>query len=149
RVRDDQVLVVATPLGGSHLAPNKAEEIVNMVSKDITLAISTDGYLPPSKKAPWLPFQDDELVGPSSLLLLANPSMVQLKNLGLEENEIHKLITLNPAKVLGKDKKFGSLEIDKDANFIVSKGIPGLDITDPKDIVKVFFRGNKVIDKDI
>ena len=33
------------------------------------------------------------------------------------------------------------------ANFIASKGIPGLEITDIKDIIKVFYEGKCVIDK--
>ncbi|HLR20502.1 MAG TPA: amidohydrolase family protein [Tissierellaceae bacterium] len=147
-VKDNNISIVSTPLGGTHLTPNSPEEIVNMVSKGINLAISTDAYLPPSTKTDWLPFKDNKLVGPDSLMLISNPSMIKLRNLGLDENEILKLITLNPAKVLGKSHIFGNLEKGKDANFIVGKGIPGLEITDPKDVLKVFFRGDKVIDKD-
>ena len=147
KVIERDILVVATPLGGTHLAPNSPREIVNMLERGITLAISTDGYLPPSKKASWLQFNDNSLKGPESLMLLAHPSMTILKDLNWDENNILQLITLNPAKVLGKDKLYGSLDIGKHANFIVAKSIPGLEITDTNDILKVFYKGEMIIDK--
>lgn len=42
------------------------------------------------------------------------------------DNDILKLITLNPAIILGKDEIYENLEIDKEANFLVAKGVPGL-----------------------
>lgn len=148
KVINKNILIVATPLGGTHLAPNSPIEIVNMVQRGITLGISTDGYLPPSKKAPWLQFNDNRLKGPESLMLLAHPSMVMLRDLNWDENSILQLITLNPAKVLDKDNVFGSLDIGKDANFLVAKGIPGLEITNTDHILKVFFKGEMVINKE-
>lgn len=147
KVLNKDILIVATPLGGTHLAPNSPIEIVNMVEKGITLGISTDGYLPPSKKAPWLQFDNNSLKGPESLMLLAHHSMAMLKDLNWDENNILQLITLNPAKILGKEDVFGSLDIGKAANFLVAKGIPGLEITVPEEILKVFFKGEIVINK--
>lgn len=147
KVIDNDISIVATPLGGTHLAPNKPDEIVEMVVRGVDLSISSDGYLPPSKKAPWLQFKDNNLKGPEDLMLLSHPSMLMLKELDYDESEILQLITLNPAKVLGKDKLYGSLEEGKDANFIVSKGIPGLEITNPEDVLQVYFKGEMIIDK--
>lgn len=147
KVRDKNIMIVATPLGGTHLSPNKAEDIAKMVQEGITLAISTDGYLPPSQKASWLQFGDNELKGPEVLMYISNPSMRLLDTLGYDENDILKLITLNPAIILGKNDVYGSLEIGKQANFLVSKGLPGLEITNPDDIIKVFFKGDMVISK--
>lgn len=147
RVLDKNIPVVATPLGGTHLPPNSPEEIAELANKGITVAISTDGYLPPSIKAPWLTFADNALRGPESLMFLANPSMKILNESGWNENEVLKLITLNPSIILGKDRSYGSLEAGKYANFLVSKGIPGLEITDPDDILQVFYKGEKVISK--
>jgi len=147
RTLDNNISVVATPLGGTHLKPNSPEEIVDLVKNGIIVAISTDGYLPPSTKAPWLTFTDNTLRGPESLMLLAHPAMTLLSESGWSENEILKLITLNPTIILIKDNYNGSLEIGKDANFLVSNGIPGLEITKSKDILQVFFRGEMVICK--
>lgn len=147
KVVEKDILIVATPLGGTHLSPNSPIEIVNMIQRGVTLGISTDGYLPPSKKASWLQFNDNNLKGPESLMLLAHPSMLILRDLDWDENDILKLITLNPAKILGKDLLFGSLDIGKDANFLVANGIPGLDITDKDYILKVFFKGEMVISR--
>jgi imidazolonepropionase-like amidohydrolase len=147
RVKDKSILIVATPLGGTHLPPNSPEEIVELAKSGIVVAISTDGYLPPSKKAPWLKFLNDELKGPESLMLIAHEAMENLRHLKWNENEVLKLITLNPAIVMGRDKQYGSIEAGKNANFLVANGIPGLDITNPEDIKQVFFKGEKIISR--
>ena len=61
KVRDKNIAVVATPLGGTHLPPNSPEEILDLVVNNILVAISTDAYLPPSKKAPWLLFKNADV----------------------------------------------------------------------------------------
>jgi imidazolonepropionase-like amidohydrolase len=43
---------------------------------------------------------------------------------GLEEEEILKMITINPAKLMGISDKVGSIEKGKDADIIVWKGNP-------------------------
>ena len=148
KVKEKESMIVATPLGGTHLRPNSPEEIVDIVLAGIPLAISTDSYLPPYPNVSWLPFDNDKERGPESLMIIANPSMKLLINKGLDENNVLKLITLNSAKVLGKDHLYGSLEKGKYANFIVSKRVPGIETTHIKDIKKVYFNGKKVIDKD-
>jgi imidazolonepropionase-like amidohydrolase len=145
RVQKQNAMVVATPIGGTHLMPNSPEEVVEFMLNKITTAVATDSYLPPSNKASWLKFKDDELKGPEVLMKLANPSMKILFDKGYDENEILALITLNGAKVLGKENDFGSLKNEMEANFIVSKGVPGLEITEIDDIKAVYFKGEEVI----
>jgi len=147
RIKDKDIVLVATPLGGTHLAPNSPDEILKLYEAGIDIAISTDAYLPPSKKADYLSFNDNTQRGPESLMILAHGSMKKLKDIGIDENEILSLITLQPAKVLLRDHIYGSISKGKDANFIVAKGIPGLEIKDPEDIKEVFFKGDKVISK--
>ncbi|MBC7882037.1 MAG: amidohydrolase family protein [Anaerolineae bacterium] len=43
---------------------------------------------------------------------------------GMSESEALKLVTLNPAKQLGIDKYVGSLEVGKDADFVIWNGSP-------------------------
>jgi imidazolonepropionase-like amidohydrolase len=145
RAHKQNVMVVATPIGGTHLVPNSPEEVVQLMKNKITTAVATDSYLPPSNKATWLEFKDDELKGPEVLMKLANPSMKILYDKGYDENEILALITLNGAKILGKENDFGSLKNGMEANFIVTKGIPGLEITEINDIKAVYFKGERVI----
>lgn len=147
KVFENNILIVATPLGGTHLKPNSPDNIATMVEKGITVAVSSDGYLPPHSQAEWLSFDMDSLRGPESLMALAAPSMKKLKESGWNENDILKLITLYPAAVLGKDKCFGSLDVGKDASFLAAKGIPGIEITDPGDILSVYYKGENVINK--
>ena len=51
------------------------------------------------------------------------------------------MLTVNPAAILGKEDQFGRLKKGMDANFLVTKGIPGLGITNIKTIKRVYFKG--------
>ncbi|PID18405.1 amidohydrolase family protein [Sporosarcina sp. P35] len=142
-----RVEIVATPMGGTHLPPNSPEDVLALVNNNITVSISTDAYLPPYQGVTWLPFTDQALRGPDVFMLIAHPAMKLLKENHYGENEILALLTANPAALLGRENSFGRLEQGLDANFLVSEGIPGLEITSAEDISKVFFRGKKVIDR--
>jgi len=142
------VKIVATPMGGTHLSPNSPEEILRLVDNKIPVSIATDSYLPPFQGVFWLPFRDNTLQGPDVLMLIAHPAMQLLKKHGFDENEILAMITANPASILGKNHLFGRLELGLEANFLVSDGIPGLEITEIAKIKKVFYRGKKVIERE-
>lgn len=142
------VSIVATPMGGTHLEPNSPENILELVQHNIPVSISTDAYLPPYPGTSWLPFSDTSLRGPDTLMLIAHPAMALLKQNSYDENGILALLTANPAKILGKETRFGRLKAGMEANFLVAEGIPGLEITDVNKIKKVFFRGVKVIERE-
>lgn len=146
KVAEKGIQIVATPMGGTHLTPNSPEDIVRLVEKNIPVSISTDAYLPPYPGVPWLPFQDRSLKGPDTLMLIARPSMEMLKN-SFDENQILALLTNNPARIIGKENRFGRLEPGLEANFLVAEGIPGLEITEVDKIKKVFYKGVKVIER--
>jgi len=61
---------------------------------------------------------------------------------GLEKEEALKLVTINPAKILGIDKTTGTLEQDKEANIVVSEG----DLMDMRtnQLLYAFIRGRKI-----
>ncbi|KRG14105.1 hypothetical protein ACA29_07375 [Lederbergia galactosidilytica] len=140
--------IVATPMGGTHLTPNSSpENIVHLVEQKIPVSIATDAYLPPYPGVDWLPFNDQSLQGPDVLMKIAQPAMQALHENGVNENEVLALITANPAKLLGKEAKFGKLEVGMDANLLVTEGIPGLEITDKEAIKKVYFQGKHVVDR--
>jgi imidazolonepropionase-like amidohydrolase len=64
---------------------------------------------------------------------------------GLEKEEALKMITLNPAIILGIDKMVGSLEVGKQATIVVSKG----DLLDMKESkVEMAFINGKAVDLD-
>ncbi|ASN04360.1 amidohydrolase family protein [Virgibacillus necropolis] len=149
RVKRQGVKIVATPMGGTHLEPNSPENILKITQKNVPVSIATDAYLPPYPSINWLPFQNQELKGPDMLMLIAQPAMQLLKENGYDENETLALITANPASILRKDKEFGRLIKGMDANFLITDGIPGLEISDIKKIHKVYFRGRKVIDRTL
>ncbi|HEY9577684.1 MAG TPA: amidohydrolase family protein [Pseudobacillus sp.] len=139
--------IVATPMGGTHLSPNSPKEIMKFAEKKIAVSIATDAYLPPYANVSWLPFHSNTLQGPNVLMLIAQPTMKLMKEYQFDENDILALLTANPADILGKGNQFGRFEKGMDANFIVSTGIPGLEITDVEQIKKVFFQGKEVINR--
>lgn len=147
RASKQNIHIVATPLGGTHLPPNTIEEVKKMIQANITVAISSDGYLPPHENTVTFPKILQGLIGPDSLMAIAHPYMKAITQLGYDENKALSLITLNPAKILEKESLFGSLSVGKEANFIVSEGVPGLEVVDTDRIKAVYFRGEKMIER--
>src|SRR5699024_311047 len=66
---------------------------------------------------------------------------------GLDENEILALLTANPEENKEKEEKFGKIARGMDANFLITSGVSGLEITDIGQISKVYFRGEEVVDR--
>ena len=60
---------------------------------------------------------------------------------GLDEFRALQTITINPAKHLGIDHRVGSIEVGKDADFIITKGCPMQMTVKPE---AVFMNGQKV-----
>jgi imidazolonepropionase-like amidohydrolase len=85
--------------------------------------------------------------GPDVLMIIAHPAMRLLKEHGYDENAILALLTINPAKMMGKEDRYGSLAPGMEANLLVAEGVPGLEITEVKQIKEVYFRGVKVIQR--
>ncbi len=64
---------------------------------------------------------------------------------GVPEEEALKLVTINPARQLGIDKWVGSLELGKDADFVVWSGHP----LDSRSVVlQTWIDGKKYFDRD-
>ena len=137
-------MVVATPLGGTHLSPNPPEEIAALLEAGVEIAIATDAYLPPSEG---LGLSPKKLYGTESLMLLAQPAMVLLREKGWSENDCLRLLTAAPAKVMGCENRFGQLLPGMEATFLAARGIPGLEVTKPEDIRAVYHRGKAVIQR--
>lgn len=148
RAARQNVSVVATPIGGTHLLPNSPDDIVRLMENGVVVAISTDAFLPPHPGAVWLPDACmGKLLGPESLMLSAHPAMKRLHGLGWDENAVLALITRNAAQVMGRDGRYGQLREGMDANFVVASGVPGLEITEPEDVLQVYYQGVRVIDR--
>lgn len=80
-------------------------------------------------------------------MIISKPVIDKLIGSGYDENEALSLITLNAAKVLGIEEKIGSLEIGKDADFIVSSGIPVVEFSDASNIKRVYLKGKCSINR--
>lgn len=147
KIVEQSMKIVATPMGGTHLPPNSPKEIMKFVEQNIAVSIATDAYLPPYPNVSWLPFHSNTLQGPDALMLIAQPAMKMMHEQQFDENDILALLTANPADILAKGNQFGRLKKGMDANFLVSTGIPGLEITKVEQIKKVFFQGKEVINR--
>lgn len=147
RAKRQDTRIVATPMGGTHVEPNSPENILHLVENNINVSIATDAYLPPCSGVSWLAFEDQSLQGPDVLMQIAQPSMKLLQETGYDENAILALLTANPASILGKGDRFGKLQERMDANFLVTTGVPGLELTNVEDISQVYFRGKCVVDR--
>lgn len=60
---------------------------------------------------------------------------------GMSETDAIKAITINPARICGIDNRVGSIEVGKDADFVLFKGSP-FDITTPP--VAIFMDGKRI-----
>jgi imidazolonepropionase-like amidohydrolase len=120
---------ISVILGRTHELPNYADEDIHQCYKTpailhkagVLFAISNEGFWQVRN----LPFQAGQSVP-----------------FGLPLEEALKSITLSPAKILGLDHRLGSLEIGKDASFIISEG----DVLDMKTskITKAFIDGRDI-----
>lgn len=54
--------------------------------------------------------------------------MEQAVREGADPMHVLRMVTINPAKVMGLQNRIGSIEVNKDANFAVFKGVPGTDM---------------------
>jgi imidazolonepropionase-like amidohydrolase len=82
-------------------------------------------------------------------MLIAHPAMALLKEHGCAENGVLALLTANPAKIMGKEDRYGRLAPGMEENFLVGEGVPGLEITEVEKIKEVYFRGVKVIERKL
>lgn len=97
--------------------------------------------------AEYLNLDENKLYGSEMLMFIAKPSMELLFENGFDENECLALLTYNPAKILGLENSIGKLDIGMSADFLVTDGIPGLEITKIEQILCVFVNGQKLIER--
>jgi adenine deaminase len=63
---------------------------------------------------------------------------------GIPELEAIKICTHNGAKVLRRDKEFGSLQKRMSADILLVEGNPAKNISDTRNVKHVFLRGKQV-----
>jgi len=71
-------------------------------------------------------------------------SLIQCIREGLPADRALEIVTINPAKVLGVDDRVGSLEPEKDADFLIFDGDP---LESRSAVVQTYINGNCVFDK--
>ena len=66
---------------------------------------------------------------------------------GISEVEAIKCCTYNGAKILRRDREFGSLKKGMSADLLIIEGNPANEISDTRNVKHVFLRG-KQVDRD-
>lgn len=85
---------------------NKTLEAVKILSEaGVTVALTTDH-----------PVLD--------IYQLLHAAAAVVRETGMEEYQVLRLITINAAKILGVDNRVGSIEVGKDADLVIIKGHP-------------------------
>lgn len=140
------VPLVATPHGGTSSPPNSPEEIYQALKAGVTVAISSDSYLPVHPEA--VGMEGIELVGPKDLFKVCKPTFEYLHERGVSKVDCLKMITTNAAKVMDLDAEIGVISRLKKADIILCKGIPVFDFTDTDSVVMVIKDGVVEIDKN-
>jgi imidazolonepropionase-like amidohydrolase len=80
-------------------------------------------------------------------MLLAGPAMRLLTAQDVSESDALALITLNGARILGLDDRLGSIEVGKQADLLLTTGVPGLDVRSAEGVRAVFVRGEIAFDR--
>jgi len=63
---------------------------------------------------------------------------------GIPNLQVIKACTFNSAKVLRRDKEFGSIQIGKIADLVIVEGNPAKNISDSRKVRYVFLNGKQV-----
>ena len=92
-------------------------------------------------------YHDKKPKGSPELMEISKKAIEALIDNGYDENQALSLITLNSAKILGVEDKIGSLEIGKDADFIISNGVPVVEFSDSLNIKRVYIKGKCLISR--
>ncbi len=66
---------------------------------------------------------------------------------GIPELQVIKCCTQNAAKVLRREKEFGSLQEGMSADILLVEGNPAINISDSRNVKHIFLRG-KQVDRD-
>ena len=97
---------------GIHMTPGECgivdiDSVIELDRRGVLCSLITDG----------------PLFSPYGIILQAG----ELVRFGLDVETAIKMITLNPAKIIGISERVGSIEIGKDADLAIFNAIPGLD----------------------
>ena len=66
---------------------------------------------------------------------------------GIPNLQVVKSCTYNAAKILRREREFGSLQVGLSADILIVEGNPAKNISDTRNVKHVFLRG-KQVDRD-
>lgn len=148
-MRKKEVEWVITPHGGTSSSPTTPDEIALALKMELKPALASDSYLPVHPDASCLVKKSlhGKEIGPGEFLPLIYNLSQELLNRGVEKEEILRMLTVYPARIMGIEKEIGSIKAGKKADLIMAQGLWGVEIDDPEDIKMVIKDGEPVIDR--
>lgn len=107
---------LGAPLFGGEGCKVDIDSLIELDRRGVTCAIMTDG----------------PVLYPYMIITQAG----EVVRAGGDIERVLRMLTINPAKIIGCEERIGSLEIGKDADIVLFKGIPALD-TDAKAVLTI------------
>ncbi len=118
--------LVDSPGGKAEVAGLLEENAAFIAKAGVTVAINTDDPVTESR-------------------FFLRTGAIALRG-GMSENEALKALTANPAKMMHLEKRVGSLEVGKDADFVILSGAPFSTYTQ---VLETFIEGKKVFNRSL
>lgn len=139
---------VITPHGGTASLPTAPDQIALALELGLQPALASDSYLPVHPGARWLTegLPPGE-IGPREFMVIIHNLAARMQQLGVGKEEIIRMLTLYPAKILGLEDKLGTLEPGKQADLIVAPGLWGVEVANWRDISLVIKKGETIVAK--
>lgn len=139
--------LVLTPAAGTSKRPTSPEETLAFYRQGVFLALASDSYIYPHPEATWIPLAKERLAGPQDFLAMTGSTLRYLAEKGVSREEILRLITVNPRRLLHPKEEEAVLRPGRPADLILCSGLPGLETEKTEDIVLVITQGEIQIDK--
>lgn len=147
RIAQRGLPMVITPQAGTSKRPTTPAEALTFYQKGIQLSLASDAYIPVHDDAHWLELPPGYMTGPLDYLKVCQPILRHLADHQVSTEEILKMLTLNPRKILFDRASDGPLMPGLLADMIVCRALPGLETTSPDDISLVLINGKIMLDR--
>lgn len=139
--------VVITPQAGTSKRPTSPTEALAFYQKGIELSLASDAFIPVHPEAHWLDLSPGQMTGPLDYLKVCQPILRHFANEQVPIEDILKMLTLHPRKLLFDGSPDGPLMPGLAADMILCRALPGLETISPEDISLVLINGQILLDR--
>ncbi|HZW58359.1 MAG TPA: amidohydrolase family protein [Nitrososphaerales archaeon] len=149
RISSRKTNLVMTPAAGTGIAPSSPEEVWSAYSHGVEVSLATDCCIPLHPGASWVDLPPGSWIQPEQFLKVISPAFKRLQRGGVKLGSMLKLITSNPAKIMGIEKEAGTIAVGKRADIVIAKGFPALDFETVDHITHVIKDGQLQVARQV